>query len=405
MLFPRRQLLATLAIGIAASCLLMGYEFVRSVSTSLYIGYYGSRNLPWVMAAAPVATIAIVYAYGLLLSVAGARRALLYSSLASALVIAACYLGLQRHIAFASAALYVFREAYIVVLVEQYWSFINSTVRSDQARLVNGPITGFGSVGAIVGAELVRRLAGSLGSESLLLLAGVSLIPAAALSYAAYMWGSEPQPAAAEAHGAQGHLALRLFTGNRVLLYLAGLVLVTQAVSTVLDLRFSGLVEAAYAAKDARTAYLGGFYATVNKVAFVLQFLIVPGLLRVAPLRAVHVAIPAVHIAACTALLVRPSLAVGALAFTLFKALDYSLFRAAKEMLYIPLSYDSRYRAKSVIDAFGYRLSKGAVSGVLALAGVVVGALPGGLYATVAIAASGCWVALAVGVTRRTGKS
>jgi len=42
---------------------------------------------------------------------------------------------------------------------------------------------------------------------------------------------------------------------------------------------------------------------------------------------------------------------------------------------------------------------------VLALAGVVVGALPGGLYATVAIAASGCWVALAVGVTRRTGKS
>ena len=104
------------------------------------------------------------------------------------------------------------------------------------------------------------------------------------------------------------------------------------------------------------------------------------------PLRAVHMAIPALHLTACAALMARPTLAVGALAFGLFKALDYSLFRAAKEMLYIPLSFDSRYRAKSVIDAFGYRLSKGA--------------LPGGLYAVGALAASVGWILLARGATR-----
>ena len=37
-----------------------------------------------VMAAAPLATIAMVYAYGLVLSLMGARRALLASSIASA---------------------------------------------------------------------------------------------------------------------------------------------------------------------------------------------------------------------------------------------------------------------------------------------------------------------------------
>ena len=113
-------------------------------------------------------------------------------------------------------------------------------------------------------------------------------------------------------------------------------------------------------------------------------------MLRVGPLRAVHVAIPALHLTACTALLARPTLAVGALAFGLFKVLDDSLFRAAKEMLCIPLSFDSRDRTKSVIDAFGYRLSKGAVSGLLALAGTVAGAL----------AASAGWILLARGAVR-----
>ena len=44
-----------------------------------------------------------------------------------------------------------------------------------------------------------------------------------------------------------------------------------------------------------------------------------------------------------------------ALAFFLFKAFDYSIFRAAKEVLYVPLSFDERYRAKEIIDVLGYR--------------------------------------------------
>ncbi|MEL6548515.1 MAG: Npt1/Npt2 family nucleotide transporter, partial [Myxococcota bacterium] len=44
------------------------------------------------------------------------------------------------------------------------------------------------------------------------------------------------------------------------------------------------------------------------------------------------------------------------------KGLDYSLFRIAKEMLYIPLSYDDKSRGKPVIDILGYRAAKGAIS-------------------------------------------
>ena len=42
--------------------------------------------------------------------------------------------------------------------------------------------------------------------------------------------------------------------------------------------------------------------------------------------------------------------------------MDYSIFRGAKELLYIPLSYDAKYRAKELIDVFAYRFGKGAAS-------------------------------------------
>lgn len=46
---------AAAAIAVSAAFLLCGYEFVRSVSSSLFIHAYGAKNLPIVMALGPVA--------------------------------------------------------------------------------------------------------------------------------------------------------------------------------------------------------------------------------------------------------------------------------------------------------------------------------------------------------------
>ena len=78
------RLLSAFFIAAASSFLLCGYEFVRSVSQSLYIGAFGAARLPLVMALGPLGTLGLVALYGLLLSYAGARRAILYSSLVAA---------------------------------------------------------------------------------------------------------------------------------------------------------------------------------------------------------------------------------------------------------------------------------------------------------------------------------
>ena len=94
-----------------------------------------------------------------------------------------------------------------------------------------------------------------------------------------------------------------------------------------------------------------------------------------------------------------PRFAAMASAKVASKAFDYSLFRAAKEILYIPLSYDARYRAKQVIDAFAYRFSKGATAGVLSLATAALCAIPGTVYAVAAGLSALIWAGVAVPLT------
>jgi len=71
---------------------------------------------------------------------------------------------------------------------------------------------------------------------------------------------------------------------------------------------------------------------------------------------------PIIHLTAIGVAVMYPSVLTVGAAFFLFKAFDYSLFRAAKEVLYVPLSFGERYRAKEIIDVFGYRTGTGASS-------------------------------------------
>ena len=397
---PKRILLAAFAISGAASFLLCGYEFIRAVSTSLFIEAYGASNLPWVMFAVPPSTFLLLYVYGRILSKLGASRALLLTSLLSAVLIGGSYSLLLRGIALATAFIYIFREAYIVLIIEQYWSLVNSTLSSDQARRINGPFCGIASLGAIAGGLLVRQLAEPMGSELLLLFAAGSLFPAALCSGFAYAFAGEPKPSEGEVGGKKGHIGVALFLKSRYLLLIGLLILTTQTVSTVLDLRFNLLVEIEQVNPDERTAFYGSFYAVLNTAALLLQFLAVPLILRFVSLRAAHVGIPVVHLLTCAILIIKPSLWSGATAFLLFKALDYSIFRSGKEIFYIPLSFDARFRVKQIIDTFGYRTAKGGSAGVLALVGLFT-KIPGVAFSVVAMGMAGLWSVLVSMVATR----
>lgn len=386
--------------GLSASFLFCGYEFIRSPIESIFIDNFGAAAKPYALSCVPVMMGLLIYLYGRALSAFGAARSMAGSMLLSGAMFAAAYFSLDwlgKPMVF---FLFIFKESYVVIISEQYWSFINSVVRDEEGKVFNGPVAGLGALGSLIGGFLLGHYAVRLHTESFILLSAICFLPAMALMWKAYGRIAEPKPAAAEEGGKKGHLHLSILRENRTILFIALIIFATQVVATALDLRFSLLVQDALPDKDLRTAFLGGFWMKVNIFSFSMQFLLAPLLLRYLSVRRIQTAIPVVHVATCVLLLIYPSLWLGSAAFLLFKGMDYSIFRASKETLYIPFSYDTRYRAKQVADAFTYRFSKGLTSVVLSVI-KSFSAIPVAAYAAMGLAFSAAWLGLAFPLTAK----
>ncbi len=397
-----RPVWAALLIGLAAGFTLAGYEFLRTPTNTLYVAAYGKAGLPMIMALIPLAVFACTYVYGRLLSAVGPRRTLFWTTLGSCALIAALQLAFDAGFKEAILPLFLFRNAYVVLIIEQYWSYINSTLTQANAKKYNGPICGIASLGSIaaglVGASVVARL----GTNHTALLAVAATVPAAFISDYVYRRFGSPKDEATEPR--HGHLALNLFRTEKRLPLLLGMVILTQVIEAVMMLAFQGELSAAYPDVDRQTAYSYGFYAWINGIAAALQFVAAPILMQLVKPGLVNLVIPLIHMVACAAYLKDPSLTTAAIAYAGFKSIDYSLFRAAKEVLYVPLSFEARYRTKEVIDVFGYRFSKGVTSGCITIVqnlGFVVTEVG---YGSVALVAALLWAGLTVPLSKFYGE-
>ncbi|MFH1263224.1 MAG: Npt1/Npt2 family nucleotide transporter [Pseudomonadota bacterium] len=391
---PRQHLRAVIPMGMAAAFLLCGYELFRSSSNSLFKAAYGADALPAVTALMPFGLLAMIYFYARFLSWLGPRRALLVTTLFSGLLALACIAGIESGSRAATGAMWILKEAYVILIIAQYWSFLNSTLRIGNARSWNGPVIGISSLGAIAGGLLTSTLAVRLGAHTLLLLGTISFVPAALCSDIAYRLCGEPVPTTGEEKGKRGQLGLHLFRSVPVLAVVLGLVLLSQIVSATANFRYEGLLQDAIPDVNRQTAFSGRFFTGLNAVGLFLQFLIAPLLMRRIPAFWILGGVAAVNVITAGILSASPSLWTAGLCFFAFKAFDYSLFGAAKETLYIPLSFDARYRAKEMIDTFGYRFAKGGTSVVVVLlqrAGLAMSTF----YSWIALAAAGLWLGIA----------
>ena len=384
----------------SAVLVLMAYDFARTCAASLFITRFGSRNMLYAMTAAPLFIAAMVYAYGRLLSTLGGRKAMLASHLSCGAAFLLLYAGVKTGSGAATVALYIFAEAYIVVLIEQYWSFFNSVLSGLQAKTWNGPITGSAALGPILGGYIVQHYATAIGTEQFVLLAGLSAVPAAFLFLQSFRLAGEPQPAREEQGGAMGHLHLGLFRSNKTLVLIAAIICLSQAVAVAANLKFYGMVESAIPGQDLRTAFIGGMWFWIQTAGTVVQFAVTPLVLRFVGPAPVMVLVPLINTAMAAWMMSAPTLLNSALALGLFKTLDYSIFRAAKETYYIPLSFDARFRAKQVIDSFLNRFSKGATAGGLALAQYAGVASQSLLLPVAALLASLLWLVAALKLKR-----
>jgi hypothetical protein len=286
----------------AAALTLAGYELVRSPSNSMFASVYGKGQLPLVTALIPLMVVAVAFFYARTLTALGPRRTLLASTLGTGVLLVISSLAVKYKVNSILWFLYLFKEAYIVLLIEQYWSFINSSISQQESRRINGIVCGVASLGSILAGVIGSQLAESVGTTNLILVAGLVTIPAALIADRAFALFGEPQDKDKNSAKSDAQLAkdvgINAFGRERVLVIIMALVVIGQLVGTLLGLGFQGSLYDAMPDAAKQSAYSYVFYAWVNGIAAVFQFFVAPLALAFLGPRRILIAVPCLHILA-----------------------------------------------------------------------------------------------------------
>lgn len=399
--------LMTLAFGV-----LVAYGAVEPGCDSVLIEAHGKDAYPWAwLATLPVLAAAVslyaAYSRSVPLSVLFRRCVLVSAGLHLLLVTA-----VEMSVPLSSYALYIWKDVHIVVLLETVWAFASLVTPMADAKDHYGALLMVGSVGAVGGAMLTGLTVPWIGTTGTLYLPLGVFALLYGLGFVVPRWlglGTSVSQASMPTDRFQGALdqGKRLRESPYLLLLLA-MVVSVQVFITLVDFQYKASLEAAYPrgvsalVTSERTQYAAVIGLAKDGGAFVLQALTAP-ILRLAGAPVVLLMLPLLSGAIAAVGIGAPGLHPVALAKVVGKALDYSLFKAAKELLYIPLSYADKTRGKALVDMGGYRGAKSAVSVLLVVlawsVGVDAGVVLGG-----ALAAAIMWFVVSWILLRRFKK-
>lgn len=172
--------------------------------------------------------------------------------------------------------------------------------------------------------------------------------------------GSAPAPAATTGG------AFPLVFRTRYLLLIALFVLVINWVNTtggyILDKVALSAAQAAVAAGETQMTvgeFIGTFYADffliVNVLGLVLQLFIVSRIIKYIGVRVAVMILPVIAIGVYSLVAIVPTLVAVRWAKTIENGTDYSLQNTVRNILFLPLTREQKYKAKQVIDAFFWR--------------------------------------------------
>lgn len=383
---PESQWRPLLWVAALAFLVLFSYGLSRSAIDALLQDDSGKDATKYAYALVALAVTIIVPLYS--------RAARSYAigtvtgicSAATATVLSILLLARIADIPYAGYALYIWKDVYVVILVELVWTLANSAFKTNTAKWAYGFFCVAGSVGDMCGSYVSGFLVHDLGNTALLwlvvpimgLTAGVGIQAARACGW--------PHPEGKSAvHG-----VVSVVRSSRSVQMLLAMVAVIQIVTTLIDFQYLTATYDAYPIAEDRTEVYANVNLFIGMSSLVLQALS-GAVVTLLGVRLLIILLPALLGAAAFYASLHPTFMGLAVLKVVNKSLDYSLFRTSKELLYRPLSYAEKTQGKAAVDVFGYRAAKGAASGLLvAMSGMVA------LITAATVTGIGIWLVLAI---------
>ncbi|MBW2733439.1 MAG: hypothetical protein JRH20_13715 [Deltaproteobacteria bacterium] len=377
---------------------LASYSIARSISESIFLGHFQSdETLPLAWLAVTVVIIPTVLLYNRLARQLDLVHLFLASLLFSAALLVVLTIAMPFWPRTAAFLLYMWKDIYIVVLLENVFSFANIVFRVPSARRGYGFFLLIGTLGSLSSNMMVSLLTHHVGTAAQLWLI---LIPFFLAGIAGTTLGrvtGYPGPPRAQEAPKDHRPTWQVLSASSYLLLLLTLIGLVQIAITLVDYEHNAMVQQTFLDENQRTNMISHVYKAVDISTITMQ-LMVGTLLKWFGVPTVLLLVPAALGLATFGFILRRGFWPIAVAKVASKALDYSLFRAAKEILYIPLSYAEKTRGKALIDMLTYRVAKGGTAVLLfALASMALGRW----VSTLTLGVIGCWILATVVIARR----
>ncbi len=348
--------------------IILAYYQVKSASRSLLIEYWGSSNFPYVwIISALVLGIFIGFYYRMV-----ARFSRTQVVLGCLLLFIGVLIGFRALLATKSPAaaisFYIFVDLFSVVLVEQFWSLANTITEEEAGKKSYWFVGTGGLIGGAVGGGLAAWLLELqwVHTADLLLVCAAILAVIYVLNLAMSRQGlfEEIKP---KDKGTKQTMDAKGLMGNRYILLIAAALLCAQLVQPVVEFQFIKTIEETYHDLDERTQFFSFFFGVLGIVSIAVNLTLTPLIHRYLGIFAGMLVQPAATVLFSFGFLVQPSLWMGSVMKIADRGLSYSINRASKEQLYIPLDPETTYQAKAWIDMLGYRVFKIAGAGLILL--------------------------------------
>jgi AAA family ATP:ADP antiporter len=260
-------------------------------------------------------------------------------------------------------------DLFIATAVTQFWIAINDVFDPYQAKRLVGLFVTGGLIGGIGGSLTASLLvyALKLSPKNLLLVCPGVLLLALTMVNLIYAEqkklreGAEVNPAQAGSRvGAlESFLAVKR---NRYLLLLAGVLASAMVAGSLINFQFKIVVRAMIGDADDRTSFLAAFFLGILVVSTVFHLVTTGRVLKNFGIRAALLFAPVLLLGGSAAVFAIPAGALMVWAGFLRggdKIFDNTISQSVRELLYIPVPAEVKYKAKLFIDMFVNKLATG----------------------------------------------
>lgn len=343
--------------------LLCSYYIVRPMRDEMGV-LGGVENLQWLFTGTLLAMTAAIPLFGWISSNFPRSRFLPYVYLFFIATLLIFYSLMDAGVAsvYVARAFFIWASVFNLFVVSVFWSFMADIYSNTQARRLFGFIAAGGTIGALAGPAITALLVEPLGARNLLLVSALllswAIICIKQLSDGSHRNESRDQTEPLEPEVPMGGGiwdGIKLVVRSPYLLGISLLMLLFTTLATFLYFMQAQIIRDVFADSAQRTAVFAVIDLIVNTLTLLLQLFLTSRLIKWFGLARVLALIPFILAIGFMLLGIAPLMGVLIVVQVIRRAGNYAIMRPAREMLYVVLCKEEKYKAKNVIDTLVYR--------------------------------------------------